>query len=112
MNVYQLITRGTLEEKIMGLQWFKLNIATSIVNQQNSNLGSMNMDQILDLFNVSSGNAAPPGKSGDPAGYNHLGLTPAMGAAGGKKNMLDGIKDLPPESKYKSVDPAKFRSSL
>ncbi|PLW24925.1 hypothetical protein PCANC_28846 [Puccinia coronata f. sp. avenae] len=112
MNVYQLITRGTLEKKIMGLKWFKLNIATSIVNQQNLNLGSMNMDQILELFNVSLGNTAPPGKSGDPAGSNHLGLTPAMGAAGSKKNMLDGLKDLPPKSKYESVDQAKFHSSL
>ncbi|PLW56210.1 hypothetical protein PCANC_02036 [Puccinia coronata f. sp. avenae] len=112
VNVYRLITRGTLEEKIMGLQRFKLNIATSIVNQQNSNLGSLNTDQILDLFNVSSGDAAPPGESGDPAGYNHLGLTPAMGAAGGKKNVLDGLEDLPPESEYESLDPAKFLSSL
>ncbi|PLW17704.1 hypothetical protein PCASD_04930 [Puccinia coronata f. sp. avenae] len=96
----------------MGLQRFKLNIATSIVNQQNLNLGSMNMDQILDLFNVSLGNTAPPGKLGDPAGSNHLGLTPAMGAPGSKKNMLDGLKDLPPKSKYESVDPAKFCSSL
>ena len=30
--MYRLITRGTLEEKIMGLQKFKLSIASSIVN--------------------------------------------------------------------------------
>lgn len=52
VNVYRLITRGTLEEKIMGLQKFKLNIANTIVNQQNSGLQSMDTDQILDLFNV------------------------------------------------------------
>lgn len=52
VNVYRLITRGTLEEKIMGLQKFKLNIANSIVNQQNSGLQSMDTDQILDLFNI------------------------------------------------------------
>ncbi|KAI7862134.1 hypothetical protein BDF14DRAFT_1746376 [Spinellus fusiger] len=54
VNVYRLITRGTLEEKIMGLQKFKLNIANSVVNQQNSGLQSMDTDQILDLFSVSS----------------------------------------------------------
>ncbi|KAF7727950.1 TATA-binding protein-associated factor mot1 [Apophysomyces ossiformis] len=53
VNVYRLITRGTLEEKIMGLQKFKLNIANTVVNQQNSGLQSMDTDQILDLFNVS-----------------------------------------------------------
>lgn len=33
VNVYRLITKGTLEEKIMGLQKFKLSIANSVVNQ-------------------------------------------------------------------------------
>ncbi|RUS21143.1 hypothetical protein BC937DRAFT_93516 [Endogone sp. FLAS-F59071] len=54
VNVYRLITKGTLEEKIMGLQKFKLNIANTIVNQQNTGLQSMDTDQILDLFNVTS----------------------------------------------------------
>lgn len=50
VNVYRLITRNTLEEKIMGLQKFKLNIASSVINQQNSGLASMDTDQLLDLF--------------------------------------------------------------
>lgn len=54
VNVYRLITRDTLEERIMGLQQFKLNIASSVINQQNSGLNSMDGDQILDLFTVSS----------------------------------------------------------
>ncbi|OZJ02562.1 hypothetical protein BZG36_04331 [Bifiguratus adelaidae] len=62
VNVYRLITRGTLEEKIMGLQKFKLNIASSIVNQQNSGLQSMDTDQILDLFNVPSKDDEKSGK--------------------------------------------------
>jgi TATA-binding protein-associated factor len=53
VNVYRLITRGTLEEKIMGLQKFKLNIASSVVNQDNSSLSSMDSEQILDLFTLS-----------------------------------------------------------
>lgn len=52
VNVYRLITRNTLEERIMGLQKFKLNIASTIVNQQNAGLNSMDTDQILDLFNT------------------------------------------------------------
>ncbi|KAJ2081619.1 TATA-binding protein-associated factor mot1 [Coemansia sp. RSA 988] len=50
VNVYRLITRNTLEEKIMGLQAFKLHMAGTIVNQQNAGLSSMNTDQLLDLF--------------------------------------------------------------
>ncbi|KAJ3280842.1 btaf1 RNA polymerase II, B-TFIID transcription factor-associated, 170kDa [Borealophlyctis nickersoniae] len=52
VNVYRLITRGTLEEKIMGLQKFKLNIASSVINQENAGLKSMDTDQIIDLFTL------------------------------------------------------------
>ena len=52
VNVYRLITRNTLEEKIMGLQRFKLNVANTIINQENSGGGlkSMESSEILDLF--------------------------------------------------------------
>lgn len=58
VNVYRLITKGTLEEKIMGLQTFKLKIANSIVNADNKSLQSMSTEQLLDLFELSSANAA------------------------------------------------------
>ncbi|KPV76382.1 uncharacterized protein RHOBADRAFT_52398 [Rhodotorula graminis WP1] len=63
VNVYRLIMRGTLEEKIMGLQRFKLNIASTIVSQQNSDLSSLGTDQILDLFQVSDTPAPAAGAS-------------------------------------------------
>lgn len=50
VNVYRLITRNTLEAKIMGLQQFKLNIANSVVTQQNKSMEHMDTDRILDLF--------------------------------------------------------------
>ena len=53
VNVYRLITRGTLEEKILNLQRFKIDVASTVVNQQNAGLATMDTDQILDLFNVS-----------------------------------------------------------
>lgn len=52
VNVYRIITRGTLEEKIMGLQKFKMNIASTVINQQNSGLASMDTHQLLDLFDA------------------------------------------------------------
>lgn len=58
VNVYRLITRGTLEEKIMSLQQFKIGIANSVINSENSSLKSMNTDQLVDLFTVSSAPAA------------------------------------------------------
>ncbi|CAI5757838.1 unnamed protein product [Candida verbasci] len=56
VNVYRLITKDTLEEKIMGLQKFKMNIASTIVNQQNAGLQSMDTNQLLDLFDVGDEN--------------------------------------------------------
>lgn len=52
VNVYRLITRGTLEEKILGLQRFKLNVANTIISAENSNLRSMDTSQVLDLFTI------------------------------------------------------------
>ncbi|KAL1844567.1 hypothetical protein VTK73DRAFT_2294 [Phialemonium thermophilum] len=52
VNVYRLITRGTLEEKILSLQRFKIDVASTVVNQQNAGLATMDTDQILDLFNI------------------------------------------------------------
>lgn len=52
VNVYRLITRGTLEEKIMGLQKFKMSIANTVINQENSSVQSMGTDQLLNLFTL------------------------------------------------------------
>lgn len=52
VNVYRLITRGTLEEKIMGLQKFKISIANTVISQENSSLQSMGTDQLLNLFTL------------------------------------------------------------
>jgi TATA-binding protein-associated factor len=52
VNVYRLITRGTIEEKIMGLQKFKLAIANTVVDKENQSFQTMNTSQLLDLFNL------------------------------------------------------------
>lgn len=52
VNVYRLITRGTLEEKIMGLQKFKMSIANTVISQDNASLQSMGTDQLLNLFSL------------------------------------------------------------
>jgi TATA-binding protein-associated factor len=70
VNVYRLITRGTLEEKILSLQRFKIDVASTVVNQQNAGLATMDTDQILDLFNLddSPGVGATDGKGGTGGG--------------------------------------------
>lgn len=82
VNVYRLITRDTLEARIMGLQQFKLNVANAIVTQQNKGLDSMATEQVLDLFTPG---AATGAKAGGGAAGGEQSLLEAALAAGGKK---------------------------
>lgn len=81
------------------LQRFKLNIANSVVTQQNSGLASMDTDHVLDLFNHSSTDEAPKKKENE-------------GGVGTSKNILDGLEDLPGEEEYQDLDMSSFMGSL
>lgn len=52
VNVYRLITRKSLEEKIMGLQKFKILTANTVVSAENASMETMATEQIFDLFNL------------------------------------------------------------
>ncbi|XXG69266.1 hypothetical protein AAC387_Pa06g2181 [Persea americana] len=53
VNVHRLIICGTLEEKVMSLQKFKVSVANDVINAETANLNTMNTDQLLDLFTSS-----------------------------------------------------------
>jgi TATA-binding protein-associated factor len=100
VNVYRLITKGTLEEKIMGLQRFKMNIASSVVSQQNADLSTMDTENVLDLLagpeeTDSGGKARKEGK-----------LT--------QKELLESLQDLDnAEDDYRELgDASQFAGSL
>lgn len=94
VNVYRLITRGTLEEKIMNIQQFKTHVANAVVNRENSTLQSMNTEQMLDLFKVDKASAVD--------GDDDRDATIATSVAGGKgmKAALAGLGDLWEETQY------------
>ncbi|KIO27459.1 hypothetical protein M407DRAFT_23275 [Tulasnella calospora MUT 4182] len=104
VNVYRLITKGTLEEKIMGLQRFKLNIANSVVTQQNAGLASMDTDLVLDLFRHTKDEDDPSGKQKRKDAEANKPAT--------AKNVLDGLEDLPNEDEYESLNFSTFMGSL
>lgn len=52
VNVYRLITQKSLEEKIMGLQKFKLLTANTVVSDQNASMDTMATEHLFDLFNL------------------------------------------------------------
>ncbi|KIJ17139.1 hypothetical protein PAXINDRAFT_130724 [Paxillus involutus ATCC 200175] len=106
VNVYRLITKGTLEEKIMGLQRFKLNIANSVVTQQNAGLSSMDTDLVLDLFRRTS-------EEEDVAAAKKK-AKEAKDLSGpvNQKNVLQGLEDLPAGDEYEGLDLSSFMGSL
>ncbi|KAL8593219.1 hypothetical protein ACOMHN_009874 [Nucella lapillus] len=95
VNVYRLITRGTLEDKIMGLQKFKMSIATTVIGQDNSSLQTMSTDQLLDLFTLDE-----QGKGGMAAPF----YEPKASSAGrsNMQAMLESLEELWDENLYDS----------
>ncbi|VVC86555.1 unnamed protein product, partial [Leptidea sinapis] len=98
VNVYRLVTRDTLEEKIMGLQKFKLKTANTVISSDNAAMETMGTDQLLDLFQLASG---------PPAG----GVAERAGA--GARSVLDALPDLWDDKQYEEeYDMANFIKSL
>nr|KAJ3419461.1 TATA-binding protein-associated factor mot1 [Polyrhizophydium stewartii] len=114
VNVYRLITRGTLEEKIMGLQKFKLNIASSVINQDNSGIASMDTSQILDLFTL-EGDSRSSGGGGGGGGGGGAGASGGAAKTDGKvsaKKALEGLDALWDESQYDDMNVDDFLKKL
>ena len=87
VNVYRLITRNTLEEKILGLQKFKLKTANSVITKDNSSLSSMATgDQIFDLFSLEEVNEVNEDDNSDGG---------AKSSGGGGVGMKAFLENLP-----------------
>lgn len=89
VNVYRLITRGTLEEKIMGLQKFKMSIANTVISQENTSLQSMGTDQLLNLFTLDKDD------KGDKSEQS-----PSTSGKASMKSVLDGLGELWDQQQY------------
>jgi TATA-binding protein-associated factor len=102
VNVYRLITRGTLEEKILNLQRFKIDVASTVVNQQNAGLGTMETDQILDLFNLGETDSSLTTDRPEGNGVDESNAVDAEGnmREKGKKGILDELSDLWDDKQY------------
>eukprot|EP00026_Physarum_polycephalum_P000188 Phypoly_transcript_00188.p1 GENE.Phypoly_transcript_00188~~Phypoly_transcript_00188.p1 ORF type:complete len:1137 (+),score=241.31 Phypoly_transcript_00188:2692-6102(+) len=114
VNVYRLIARGTLEEKIMGLQKFKLNIANTVINKENTSITTMSTDQLLDLFSYEAANAKKGKAAGSTSGESSTDL---MGNVDKKKpgklkSVLDSLEELWDESQYEEYNLESFLGKL
>ncbi|KAI2658061.1 TATA-binding protein-associated factor 172 [Labeo rohita] len=92
VNVYRLITRGTLEEKIMGLQKFKMTIANTVISQDNASMQSMGTEQLLNLFTLDKDDKA---EKSDAAASSSSGKA-------SMKSVLDGLGDLWDQQQYEN----------
>jgi len=54
VNVYRLICKGTLEEKILRRQHIKKMLANSIVQQDVSGVKDLSREELLSLFTLST----------------------------------------------------------
>ena len=79
-----------------------LNIANSIITQQNFGLASMDTDLVLDLFNQTTEEEDAAAAAKKKAQANKMTTT---------KNMLEGLDELPPEDEY-NFDLSSFLGTL
>ncbi|PIN15321.1 SNF2 family DNA-dependent ATPase domain-containing protein [Handroanthus impetiginosus] len=97
VNVHRLIMRGTLEEKVMSLQKFKVSVANAVINADNASMNTMNTDQLLDLFtSADSKKGARISRSSHESDAD----TKLPGKGKGLKAILGGLEELWDESQY------------
>ncbi|XP_055378058.1 TATA-binding protein-associated factor 172 [Condylostylus longicornis] len=111
VNVYRLITRKSLEEKIMGLQKFKILTANTIVGADNASLETMGTDQLLDLFNLHDGEKQERSTQASSSNSNGNGI--AGNNAVSMKTVIENLPDLWEDRQYEEeYDLTQFVKSL
>ncbi|KAL9268603.1 TATA-binding protein-associated factor BTAF1-like protein [Drosera capensis] len=99
VNVHRLVMRGTIEEKIMSLQRFKVSVANTVINAENGSLKTMNTDQLLDLFTSAESNRKV-GASSRFANTHDDGNSKESGSGKRMKTLLSGLEELWDQSQY------------
>lgn len=103
VNVYRLLVRGTLEEQVMSLQKFKLDVAAAVVNSENMSMASMDTGNLLDLFALQENEKKKPAGAVEGGGSGAVGkgtsaavASAAVGVGGGGgalATVLAGLTD-------------------
>ncbi|XP_027906160.1 TATA-binding protein-associated factor BTAF1 isoform X1 [Vigna unguiculata] len=99
VNVHRLIMRGTLEEKVMSLQRFKVSVANAVINAENASMKTMNTDQLLDLF-ASAETSKKGGNAVKSSENNSDGDAKLVGSGKRLKSILGGLEELWDQSQY------------
>lgn len=106
VNVYRLITRKSLEEKIMCLQKFKILTANTVVSAENASLDTMATGQIFDLFNLNERN----NKNGNDKTNSNLSSTSSQLSM---NSIIENLPELWSEQQYdEEYDMSNFVQAL
>ena len=103
VTVYRLLMRDTLEDKIMGLQRFKLDVANAAINPDNVSLSAMDTSRLLDVF-AGRAETLPSQQSNQgqdaAAGNAESAAAQASSQPRGLQAMMKGLGELADDSLY------------
>ena len=91
--MYRLIAKNTIEEKILGLQQFKLKTANTVISSENSAVQTMATDSVVDLFSLREAPSQDAAADQKAAAAAHKG-------GGGVKAVLDSLPELWDQTQY------------
>jgi TATA-binding protein-associated factor len=114
VNVYRILTRGTIEEKVMSLQRFKLDVANAVVNADNASMKSMDTGAMLELFTAEKGKKAKldAEKKAHAEGGNG-GEAQGQAQNAPMKQILNGLDELWAQSQYdEEFDVEQFQKTF
>uniref|UniRef100_A0A8R1ESA6 Helicase C-terminal domain-containing protein n=1 Tax=Caenorhabditis japonica TaxID=281687 RepID=A0A8R1ESA6_CAEJA len=105
VNVYRLITQGTVEEKVMSLAKFKLNTAQALIGADNTSMMTMETGELMNMFTLDGDEKKPSVSSGGtPA--KKLKSSGGGGSAGGVEEV--DLANMWDESQYDDFQVGSF----
>lgn len=108
VNVYRLLMKDTLEERMMGIQQFNVDVASASTNQENMSMDAMDTGALLDLFGapvVKPGQGQRAGAAGmgsDLTGAEAAAAGPAGAGKLGMAAAVAGVGEMWDEGQYES----------
>ncbi|UMM18227.1 hypothetical protein L5515_014390 [Caenorhabditis briggsae] len=97
VNVYRLITQGTVEEKVMSLAKFKLNTAQALIGADNTSMMTMETGELMNMFTLDGDE--PTKKRGETSGEPAVKKSKKATSSGGPSEEIN-LASMWDESQY------------
>lgn len=103
VSVYRLLTRDTIEARIMSLQQWKIDVAEAVVASDNASITSLDTGALIELFGTDAAapaTTAAAEKAAAEEAARERGVEPAGAPKGGAAAALAGLQELWDEAQY------------